>query len=96
MMINNLQYFIANRIKILRIQAGMTQTELEVKADFGFNYINKLENKRSNITIHTLHKIIDTLEIDIPAFFDVQVSQDENINELILLLAELPKNKRRL
>ncbi|HFR3692617.1 TPA: helix-turn-helix domain-containing protein [Streptococcus suis] len=93
-MINNLQKYIAKRIKTLRIQAGLTQTELEVRADLGYNYINKLETKESNITINTLHKIIDALEVDVPTFFDMQFSKDENIDELIMLLTELPKSKR--
>ncbi|HGK7332429.1 TPA: helix-turn-helix transcriptional regulator [Streptococcus suis] len=91
---NNLQKYIAKRIKTLRIQAGLTQTELEVRADLGYNYINKLETKESNITINTLHKIIDALEVDVPTFFDMQFSKDENIDELIMLLTELPKSKR--
>lgn len=93
-MINNLQKYIAKRVKTLRLQAGLTQTELEARAELGFNYINKLETKESNITINTLHKIIDALEVDVQTFFDMQISKDENIDELIMLLTELPKSKR--
>ncbi|HFI0289419.1 helix-turn-helix domain-containing protein [Streptococcus suis] len=93
-MINNLQKYIAKRVKTLRLQAGLTQTELEARAELGFNYINKLETKESNITINTLHKIIDALEVDVPTFFDMQFSKDANIDELIMLLTELPKSKR--
>lgn len=93
-MTNNLQKFIAKRIKTLRLQAGLTQTELEARAELGFNYINKLETKESNITINTLHKIIDALEVDVPTFFDMQISKDENMDELIIMLTELPKGKR--
>ena len=35
-MTNNLQKFIAKRIKTLRLQAGLTQTELEARAELGF------------------------------------------------------------
>ncbi|HEL1592420.1 TPA: helix-turn-helix transcriptional regulator [Streptococcus suis] len=91
---NNLQKYIAKRVKTLRLQAGLTQTELEARAELGFNYINKLETKESNITINTLHKIIDALEVDVQTFFDMQISKDENIDELIMLLTELPKSKR--
>ncbi|HFI0304779.1 TPA: helix-turn-helix transcriptional regulator [Streptococcus suis] len=93
-MINNLQKYIAKRVKTLRLQAGLTQTELEARAELGFNYINKLETKESNITINTLHKIIDALEVDVQTFFDMQISKDENIDDLIVLLSEIPTNKR--
>ncbi|HEM5232645.1 TPA: transcriptional regulator, partial [Streptococcus suis] len=46
------------------------------------------------ITINTLHKIIDALEVDVPTFFDMQISKDENMDELIMMLTELPKTKR--
>ncbi|MGT2913079.1 putative transcriptional regulator [Streptococcus criceti] len=91
---NTLQKFITQRIKILRKQAGMTQMELEEKAGLGFNYIYKLENKPSNITLSTLYKIIEALEVDIPTFFDMKQGIDEDTEDLLLLLAELPKQKR--
>lgn len=93
-MTNSLQKFVAKRVKTLRTHAGLTQTELEAKADLGFNYINKLETKESNITINTLHKIIDALEVDMTTFFDMQVSTDETLDDLIVMLTQLPKHQR--
>lgn len=69
--------------------------ELEEKAGLGYNYIYKLENKNNNITIATLSKIISALEVDIPTFFDIEISPDKDIEDLILLLADLPKGKRQ-
>ncbi|HFU4217004.1 TPA: helix-turn-helix domain-containing protein [Streptococcus suis] len=91
---NKLQDYISKRIRLLRIQEGMTQMELEEKANLGYNYIYKLENKANNITLSTLSKIMEALKVDIQTFFDVEFSKDPDIEELILLMTSLPKKKR--
>lgn len=91
---NKLQKYISKRIRLLRIQEGMTQMELEEKAGLGYNYIYKLENKSNNITLSTLSKIMVALKVDIPTFFDVEFTTDPDIQELIFLMTDLPKKKR--
>ena len=51
---SELQKYISKRIRILRTQSGMTQEQLEEKADLGTNYAYKLENLEPNIKISTL------------------------------------------
>ncbi|GGE37830.1 helix-turn-helix domain-containing protein [Streptococcus himalayensis] len=92
---NKLQEYISKRIRLLRIQKGITQMELEEKAGLGYNYIYKLENKPNNITLSTLSKVMEALEIDITTFFDIEFTPDSDIEDLILLLNDLPKRKRK-
>ncbi|TNY48365.1 helix-turn-helix domain-containing protein, partial [Streptococcus pyogenes] len=66
---NNLQSFIAKRIRKIRLQRGMTQEQLEEKADLGVNYAYKLENLATNIKINTLEKVLNALDITITDFF---------------------------
>ncbi|MEW4353755.1 helix-turn-helix transcriptional regulator [Streptococcus pneumoniae] len=92
---NKLQEYISKRIRLLRIQKGMTQMELEEKASLGYNYIYKLENKPNNITLSTLSKVMEALEVDITTFFDIEFTPDSDIEDLILLMNDLPKHKRK-
>ena len=55
---SELQKYISKRINaVLRTQSGMTQEQLEEKADLGTNYAYKLENLEPNIKISTLEKM---------------------------------------
>lgn len=92
---NKLQDYVSRRIRSLRIQEGMTQMELEEKAGLGYNYIYKLENKSNNITLSTLSKIMEALNVDIPTFFDIEFTNDQDMEELILLMTDIPMNKRK-
>lgn len=91
----DLQMFIAKRIRHLRLKKGMTQEELEEKADLGTNYAYKLEHLNTNIKVNTLQKVIKALDTDLATFFDFNVS-DENpdIIELITNLKRLTKERQ--
>ncbi|HEM3682625.1 TPA: helix-turn-helix transcriptional regulator [Streptococcus suis] len=91
---NKLQEYISKRIRLLRIQEGMIQMELEEKAGLGYNYIYTSENKTNNLTLSTLSKIMEALKVDIQTFFDVEFTKAPDIEELILLMTSLPKKKR--
>ena len=62
---------IRKNIHKYRIEKKMTQQELANKSNISKQYINKLENGNNNchITLSTLGKIADALEIDIRKFF---------------------------
>ena len=50
----SLQKFIGKRIRLLRLQKGLTQEQVEEMADLGTNYVYKLEHLETNIKINTL------------------------------------------
>lgn len=64
----NLREFVAKQIRLLRLKSGMTQEYLAEKADLGFNYIYRLENKQLNVKLETIEKIIQALEVDMNTF----------------------------
>ncbi|WP_105178908.1 helix-turn-helix domain-containing protein [Streptococcus suis] len=91
----NLRAYIGKRIRILRIQKNMTQQQLEEYADLPLKYAYKLENLEPNIKIQTLEKIMSALDTDVETFFDVSLKENNPLtNQLLSLLAELPKDKQ--
>ena len=60
---------ISEQIRRLRMERGLTQQELAEKSHLSLPFINRLENNPKNISIETLMKILDTLEISLSDFF---------------------------
>lgn len=95
----NLKDYIAKRIRFLRLKKGYTQEYLAEKANLGFNYIYRLENKHINLTIDTIEKIMIALEVDLNSFFydnDTENHSDKNIDIIQLIgdIEQLPREKR--
>lgn len=94
-MTENLKEFVAKQIRLLRLKKGLTQESLAEKADLGFNYIYRLENKYLNVKIETIEKIMLALDVDINTFFNIKQSQKSNhLLNLIEDIENLPKEKR--
>lgn len=93
---SNLQEYISKRIRVLRINEGMTQEMLEEKAELGTNYVYKIENLEPNMKIKTLEKIMKALDVDISTFFDVTLKEeDSDLVKLIDNLKALPEYKQK-
>ena len=56
------------RLKMRRIQLGLTQAQLGEKVKMSENRISEIESGRNNITLKSLNKIFSVLNID---FFEV-------------------------
>ncbi|HFI0028141.1 helix-turn-helix transcriptional regulator [Streptococcus suis] len=90
-----LQEYISKRIRLLRLKQGLTQEQLEEKAELGTNYVYKLENLEPNIKVKTLEKIMEALEVDIATFFDVTLKEEKpELAQLIDHLKALPDYKQ--
>ena len=91
----SLQEHIANRVRYLRLLQDLTQEDLSEKAGLGINYIHNIENKRLNIKVETLEKIIKALGLSYGEFFNfAQADNHNSINRLFEEVSELPKNKQ--
>lgn len=91
----NLQYFIANRIKSLRLERRLSQEKLSELAGLGTKYIFNVENRNYNIRIQTLEKIISALEITPEEFFEFDYPPENTpILNLITEMNNLPKEKQ--
>ena len=81
---SNLQDYISKRIRLLRIERGYTQEQLEEMADLS-----------TNLKIQTLEKVMEALEVDLDTFFDIQLKEeDPKISRLIDELKLLPTEQR--
>ena len=90
----NLREFVAKQIRLLRLKSGMTQEYLAEKADLGFNYIYRLENKQLNVKLETIEKIIQALEVDMNTFFNIEnQNQSGEFSQLIEDIRNLPTEK---
>lgn len=91
----DLKEFVAKRIRHLRLKKGVTQEYLAEKADLGFNYIYRLENKSLNVKIETIEKIMKALDIDIQEFFDIKdLDKGQELTQLISDIETLPQYKK--
>lgn len=96
-----LQRYIAQKVKYLRKKQNMSQEELSERADLGLKYINQLENQNVNLTIHSLEKVIDALEMTPEEFFNfdsLESTSDKSDNlslkRINMKIKQLPIDKR--
>lgn len=90
-----LQTYIGKRIRLLRLQKGMTQEQLEEKAELPFKYAYRLERVGTNIKIQTLEKVIGALDTTFEEFFELSLSiENPLLTELINKISGLPKQKQ--
>lgn len=75
----------------------MTQEYLAEKADLGFNYIYRLENKQLNVKLETIEKIIQALEVDMNTFLILKTKiKAENFHNSLKILETYQQKKENL
>ena len=62
--------FIAARTKQLRKQLNMSQLDLALKVGIDRNQISRIENAENNVSIKTLHKLVEQLDVELNEFFN--------------------------
>ncbi len=60
------------RIKEIRTEKELTQEAVAFKAEIDRSFMNHVENGRRNVSIETLDKILNGLEISYQFFFNSQ------------------------
>ena len=63
---------VGNRIKELRNKLGISQEELGFRSGVHRTYIASLEVGKRNISIATLEKIVNALEVSFSEFFNFE------------------------
>ena len=58
-----------NRIRDLRSSMGLSQEKLALKADLDRTYIAGVENGKRNLSVRSLEKIINALDVSFQEFF---------------------------
>ena len=85
---DNLAKLIGYRIKEVRKQKGLRQEDME---SFGINYryYQKIEGGQANITLGTIEKVAEALDLDAKEFFLLPLSESEEVNKLTTQLREI-------
>jgi len=65
-----IQKMIAERIKAIRKEKGLTQEQLAWNSDVDRTFMNHVESGRKNISLNSLEKILNGLEISFKDFFN--------------------------
>ena len=79
---SNLAKSIGNRIRKIREEKGLRQEDME---NFGLNYryYQDIEAGKANLTLATIEKIADALDIDPEKLFSMPLSVSSEGNELL-------------
>ena len=92
---NNLQTFIAKRIRYLRLTKGLSQKKLSDLAGLGSKHIHNIENEKYNFQIQTLNKILIALEVDEKTFFNFDFPEkSKEIENIINKLEQIPEPQK--
>ncbi|KEO84963.1 helix-turn-helix domain-containing protein [Tumebacillus flagellatus] len=73
------------RVRDLRKQRGYSQEELAEKAGTHFSYIGGIERGQRNVTVKTLEKIAECLDVEVFEFFTNLHHDDEDAEKTELL-----------
>ena len=64
------------------------------KPVWGLKYINQIENKKQNLNVQTLEKIIEALDLTVEEFFNLNSKNTLNLKRLTMKLKQLPKQQQ--
>lgn len=77
--LNELTVNLGKRIKELRKKNNISQEKLAFLAELDRTYVNSVENGKRNISIINIGKIANSLNTDLPNFFDSDYFRNEDI-----------------
>lgn len=61
---------VGQKIRAYRVQKKMTQEELAERADLHHTYIGQVERGEKSLTLNSLEKILDALNVSFPELFE--------------------------
>ena len=65
-----LRAIMGKRIRELRLQKEMTQSDLGATAGITYGHVSLIENGQANITLETLEKISQVLNVSVASLFE--------------------------
>lgn len=75
---------IANKIKALRLSKQLLQKDIAVMLNLSENAYSRIENGHTQLTIETLYRICERLQVDIAEVMDVSKKNIHNTNSNII------------
>ena len=92
---NQLQKYIAERIRECRKEQNLSQEQLSNKAGLGVKAIQNIENMKYDFKIHTLEKVLTALGMTVEDFFNFPLSDNSiPITTLTENISDLPHTKK--
>lgn len=76
---NNVTVNLGKRIKELRKENGISQEKLALLTGLDRTYITSVENGKRNVSIINIERIVNSLNSNLPNFFDSDYFRDEEI-----------------
>ncbi|MEW4355115.1 helix-turn-helix transcriptional regulator [Streptococcus pneumoniae] len=94
----DLQDYIATRIKYFRKEKQLSQEKLSELAGLGAKAVQNIEGKKYDFKIQTISKLLAALNISKEEFFELPTFEENHslIIELIHLVANVPKSKQEV
>lgn len=86
-----LQKYIGSQIKRFRKQAGFSQEQLAEQIDIATNSLSSIETGNSFMTITTLEKLLNTLNITAKELFDFPEITEKEIDKMKIIKESLQK-----
>ncbi|MBT2289484.1 helix-turn-helix transcriptional regulator [Paenibacillus albidus] len=90
------------RIRALRKERGLSQEALGEIGGFHFSYIGQIERGEKNVSLLNLHKIAESLEVNIIQLFAYQgeefmvTASERDIQDIVGMLREANEEKVRV
>lgn len=92
---NQLQKYIAERIRECRKEQNLSQEQLSNQAGLGIKAIQNIENMKYDFKIHTLEKVLTALGMTVEDFFNFPLSNNSvPITTLIDNISDLSHTKK--
>jgi len=66
----NIKLLVGQRIKEIRSEKSMSQEDVANTAEMERSFVTHIESGRRNISIDTLQRILDALDVSFKEFFD--------------------------
>lgn len=83
---------IGKRIRVLRRQAGLTQSELAEKSGLSDNFIGLIERGERQLTVPTVQKLAKVLDVKLSEFF-IEEEQASSVDAALRELGQLLKKR---
>lgn len=64
---------ISKKIKAIRLSKGIKQNEIAYRCNFDKSSYNNIEAGKRNLTVASLFKIANALEVSVKVFFDDEI-----------------------
>ena len=90
-------YNIGSRIKTLRLESGLSQEQLALKAEITTVYLGQIERNEKNPTIKLVEKISNAFGLSLSELFadnDDKAEQDKLLNSITFELKNLPEEEK--